>query len=296
MSNAPRVLQIARREIGYSRWNDPQRGTKYGRWMASATGQAWYGNNNIAYCNMFTSYVLAHAGVGEPAPGRFAYVPYAINAYTKAGRRVWNVRHAKPGDLVCFDWNGDGVADHIGIVELNRGTHLQTIEGNTSAGVAGSQANGGLVARRTRAWAGVIAILRPAYKAGSKPTQPAKRGRLAVDGYLGSETVKAWQQVNRTPIDGVISGQASTTRPYHAGVKAAQYVAPHVAPGSQLIAAVQRTLTRRGYTVGRIDGQLGPQTIRALQARYKTPIDGKISSPSLMVKALQRALNKQLGR
>lgn len=39
------------------------------------------------------------------------------------------------------------------------------------------------------------------------------------------------------------------------------------------------------------DGDLGPATISALQKYLKTPIDGKISRPSDMVKALQRYLN-----
>lgn len=163
MTTATRVLSIAAGEIGYTRWSDPQKGTKYGRWYAQRTGHSWFGNNGIAYCNMFTTWVLAQAGVPEPPPGHFAYVPYAINAYQKQSRRVWNTRSAQPGDLVCFDWNHDGVADHIGIVERNYGTHLQTIEGNTSSGTSGSQSNGGGVYRRARAWGAVMAILRPAY-------------------------------------------------------------------------------------------------------------------------------------
>ena len=34
MATASEVLRIAAGEIGYSRWTDPQPGTKYGRWYA----------------------------------------------------------------------------------------------------------------------------------------------------------------------------------------------------------------------------------------------------------------------
>jgi hypothetical protein len=54
----------------------------------------------------------------------------------------------QPGDLVCFDWEGNGVADHIGLYEKDLpGSEFQTIEGNTSVG---NNSNGGEVMRRKR--------------------------------------------------------------------------------------------------------------------------------------------------
>lgn len=60
---------------------------------------------------------------------------------------------AKPkrGWLVLFNWGGN--QNHIGVVENVLKDRLQTIEFNTSAeGVAGSQRQGGTVARRNRAY------------------------------------------------------------------------------------------------------------------------------------------------
>lgn len=57
--------------------------------------------------------------------------------------------------------------------------------------------------------------------------------------------------------------------------------------GSDLIRAMQRWA---GVTA---DGYLGPQTIRALQKKLGTPVDGVISYPSAMVKALQEWCNRQ---
>ena len=148
MATASEVLRIAAGEIGYSRWTDPQPGTKYGRWYAQSHG-SYYGASGVPFCAMFVSWVMSRAGQAFPGLPA-AYVPYVLSA----GRsRAVTTRSAKPGDIVIFNWDG-GVVDHIGFVEANHGSYIQTIEGNT---------NNGRVARRTRAWNTIAAILRPAY-------------------------------------------------------------------------------------------------------------------------------------
>jgi hypothetical protein len=159
MATANDVLNVARGEIGYSRWNDPETGSKYGRWYAAKTGQAWYGGNGVAYCAMFVSWVFDQAGASAPGlPG--AYCPSML---AKGGTVA--KKSAQPGDIVYFDWGGDGVADHVGIIEQNNGSYVTTIEGNTSNGSSGSQSNGGCVARRTRSWGVIKAIVRPTWGA-----------------------------------------------------------------------------------------------------------------------------------
>ena len=129
MANTARdVLRIAAGEVGYSRWNDPQTGTKYGRWYAQKTGDSYYGANGVPYCAMFVSWVFDQAGATCPGlPG--AYCPWIERDGKNAGRAV-NKYSAQPGDVVLFDWGGDGVADHVGIVEVNHGSYIQTVEGN----------------------------------------------------------------------------------------------------------------------------------------------------------------------
>jgi hypothetical protein len=41
-----------------------------------------------------------------------------------------------PGDIIFFDWGGDGGSDHVGIVEYVEGEVVHTVEGNTSNFVA----------------------------------------------------------------------------------------------------------------------------------------------------------------
>lgn len=157
------LLAIAAGEVGYSRWDDPEHGTVYGRWYADLVGDPYFAGNGIPYCAMFVSWVFAQAAQdmsGLPT----ASCRVIVSANRSTPRQVSKYQ-AKPGDVVLFDWDPSGKngADHVGIVELNRGDYLQTIEGNTSKGTAGSQGNGGYVARRTRNYADVYAVYRPDY-------------------------------------------------------------------------------------------------------------------------------------
>lgn len=161
MATASDVLRIARAEVGYCRYDDPERGTKYGRWYAELVGDKAFGANGVAYCAMFASWVLAKAGV-ECAGMPGAYCPSIHHSQTLAAS------HLKPGDLVLFDWEDDGTDDHIGIVASNDAAakKIATIEGNTS---------GGRVAERTRAYSTICGGIRPAYDG------QGSTGALAVD-------------------------------------------------------------------------------------------------------------------
>lgn len=99
---------------------------------------------------------------------------------------------------------------------------------------------------------------------------------LEVDGELGPKTIRRWQQVMGTPVDGVISPERS-----------------------DLVVAVQRKLKSTVDSALNIDGQGIYQngkvyrTAFALQRYLKTPVDGRISTPtSQVIKALQRRLNE----
>lgn len=164
MSAVKNVLYCAQQWIGYSRWDDPEPGTVFGRWYAELVGDSYFGESGIPYCAMFVSYCLNWAGI-EAAGLPGAYVPWILSANSDAGRLVAN-EDARPGDLVMFDWQGDGVADHIGIVEENHADEgwMQTIEGNTSSGSGGSQSNGGGVYRRARNYSSIIGVARPYYE------------------------------------------------------------------------------------------------------------------------------------
>lgn len=124
------------------------------------------------------------------------------------------------------------------------------------------------------------------YGGTATPQNDAKKQTIAVDGVWGHELTRRLQEIFKTGVDGVISNQPISNKKYCAGIAAAEW-SGKLSGGSDLIKAMQKWA---GVTA---DGYLGPQTIRALQKKLGTPVDGVISYPSAMVKALQVWCNRQ---
>ncbi len=97
---------------------------------------AWYGIPYGDWCAMFISFCLNYADIPESA------IPYdcatttwidslsARGMYAPAGSY-----DPKPGDLIFFDWEGDGLSDHVGIVWAVNPGSITTIEGNHTISV-----------------------------------------------------------------------------------------------------------------------------------------------------------------
>ena len=273
MSNlASDVMSVASGEVGYSRWSDPEQGTKYGRWYASMTGSSYFGTNGVPYCAMFVSWCFNQAGASAVGlPG--AYCPTMLTAGKRAGKAV-SCAEARYGDLVYFDWEGDGTSDHVGLVEANYGSYLQTIEGNTG---------NGQVLRRTRSYSTVSGIIRPDYDGSVATGHTSATEALDVDGWWGTKTVSACQRALGTTVDGYVSGQSAVDM---ASIGGAPTDAWHIGTGgSEMVSALQ---TKIGTDV---DGYFGSNSCRALQSYLGTTVDGVLSRPSDAVKALQRRLN-----
>src|SRR5690625_3382733 len=105
---------------------------------------------------------------------------------------------------------------------------------------------------------------------------------LAVDGKWGKDTTRALQRYFGTPVDGIISRQPrnSVTQALYGGT-----VSFGSGNGSPMVRELQRKVGAK------IDGKLGPNTVRSLQTYLGTVKDGKLSRPSLVVKEMQRRLN-----
>lgn len=82
------------------------------------------------WCAMFASHVLKSAGVKTDA---FAYCPTWVNKF-KSDKK-WGVT-PRVGAVAFFDWDGDKLADHVGIVVKVGGSQVDVLEGNTTVGVA----------------------------------------------------------------------------------------------------------------------------------------------------------------
>lgn len=138
-------------------WTDEKcEAEKYLASVRQAVGQA---KGRFPWCGAFVYWCCKVAGFDFPAafPTGFtaAYVP-GWEAWARANKTWYSSRlrssefNPKAGDIVVFDWNGDSVPDHIGIVlEYDGKRTLTTAEGNTSPG---NNSNGNSTAIRTRDW------------------------------------------------------------------------------------------------------------------------------------------------
>ena len=137
------LIAIAETQFGYSEssrnfdavFNDKKETYDLKGWTRYG---AWYGYPYGDWCAMFISFCLY-----------YAKIPYNSFPYDCATTSwVRNLREREMyldaedyaptmGDLVFFDWEGDGLADHVGIVYAvdKNSNYLQTIEGNHTSAV-----------------------------------------------------------------------------------------------------------------------------------------------------------------
>lgn len=94
---------------------------------------SWYGfDGRVEWCACFVSWCANECGyIEDGSVLKFAFCPTGVQWFKDAGR--WQDRGyaPQPGDIVFFDWGGDGVSDHVGIVESCDGATVYTIEGNS---------------------------------------------------------------------------------------------------------------------------------------------------------------------
>jgi len=121
----------------------------------------WYGYNGVPWCAEFCTwcYVGAGAKTSFKKGERWAYVPWIVQAARRGDYSCSITHEPKPGDLVCYDWEGNGVADHVGMFEKwldDAHSRFSAIEGNTAVG---NDSNGGEVMRRERTKSNVQAFV-----------------------------------------------------------------------------------------------------------------------------------------
>jgi hypothetical protein len=197
--------------------------TPYGLWYEpSLNGQKW--------CAMFVSWVFHHAGhpLGHiQSRNGIHHCQSAHNYYKERGRLTAN---PQPGDIVIYDWEGNGYADHIGIfIEWANAekTAIEAWEGNTSTS---DDDDGGRVMKRIRSLNLVKSFINPGVypksvvtsvsttltkgARGSKVTQIQKclydiGYAIEIDGWFGNQTetmIKDYQTKNAMIVSGVADG------------------------------------------------------------------------------------------
>lgn len=141
------ILAIADSQVGYqestrnyiiNEYDEVKGYTRYGE---------WFGYPYSDWCAMFSSFCLHYAGITEDV------VPYQYNCrqwieqlsseelnlyrpiIEPEGENPADAYTPVPGDLVFFDLDGNGISDHVGLVELLEENILHTIEGNRRSSV-----------------------------------------------------------------------------------------------------------------------------------------------------------------
>lgn len=104
--------------------------------MGQVGGQpywSWYGfTSRVEWCACFVSWNAEKLGyISSGIIPKFASCQMGANWFKEKG--VWQGRSYVPsaGDIIFFDWNGDGHTEHVGIVEKCEGGMVYTVEGNS---------------------------------------------------------------------------------------------------------------------------------------------------------------------
>lgn len=147
-----KVLDTAKAELGTKENPANSNKNKYGN---------WYGMDGVMWCVEFVSWVFDHAGhpLGNlQTPKGIHHCQTAHNYYKNRNMLTSN---PQPGDIVIFDWTGDGHADHIGIFNQwsdTGKTKFTSYEGNTALH---DDSNGGMVMLRNRLRSQVKSFVNP---------------------------------------------------------------------------------------------------------------------------------------
>jgi hypothetical protein len=166
-STAAALLAEAEKWLGYKEGANNH--TKFGEWYATLVHDTSFAY--ASWCDEYASY-CGYASGNADIVGEFAYCPSHVNFFKNRGQWHKATESIKKGDIVFFDWDDDGVADHVEIARADSapGATIATIGGNTSSGLAGSQSNGDGVYERIRYRSDVLGFGRPAYKSAGTST------------------------------------------------------------------------------------------------------------------------------
>ena len=216
MKTNKELLAIAKKQIGNT-------GVKYRNYVRA--GGSW--------CDMFVFWLYDANGCESLLPWKGkqrTYCPASIKWCQKNLAQIPPYL-AMACDPIYFDWDKNGVPNHIGVVEERVSlTRVNTIEGNTSGGKVDDKKREGYI----------CGVFRPHFKPASvKLAQLAIDGQFdyndianlqralkklgtytgPVEGVLGKNTVKGLQKVAKTTVDGAWGANTSKAVQKLVGVK-----------------------------------------------------------------------------
>jgi hypothetical protein len=255
--------------------------------------------NGVHWCAIFVSWVYDQAGhpLGQiDSPKGYHYCPSAYN-FWKRNNRI--TKDPQPGDIVLYDWEGDGLSNHTGIFVawVKPGETFKAWEGNTSLT---NDSDGGQVMMRTRSVKLVQAFVNPGIfgdaiqptigvlKRGDKGAGVAaiqkqlfdlKYEGVTVDGDFGATTeklIKQFQQEHGLAVTGIVDSivegalQAELNKPKVADTKLTTGIYLKKGNSGAAVVALQKALNKNGVRpLLTEDGVFGTDTVVALKA-YQT--------------------------
>ena len=240
-----KLLEVVNAELGYIE-GPKDNETKYGAYTKA---------NFLPWCGSFVMWCFNQAGIKIPS---VVYTPAGVAAFKKMKKWMPASKTAKPqpGWVTYFDFPGGSDIDHVGwmIKDNGDGTCICE-EGNTSGeGKKGSQANGGEVALRTRAYA------------------PNKKGILVTIAGWGMIDYPDAPSAAPAPLEEKKAALAETVKKQGVDVPAVKsFKSFKVGAKGSRVKEVQNGL---GIDA---DGQFGPGTekaVKSFQAKEKLPVTG----------------------
>lgn len=95
---------------------------------------SWYGfDSRVEWCACFVSWCANECGYIEAGViPKYAGCVQGSEWFKERGQWADRNYEPAPGTIIFFDWEGDGITDHTGIVEKCENGNVYTIEGNSS--------------------------------------------------------------------------------------------------------------------------------------------------------------------
>lgn len=286
MATALDVLNVARSQIGFHAGAQDE--NPYGD---------WYGIKNAPYCAMGVSWCFAQVGlsylIAAQTPKGFSYNPAALPWFQRQGLVV-NKYQGQPGDLVFYDWNGDGVVDHVELLEAASADGITTIGFNTGNPNDSIHESG--CWRVHRPYLFIAAIVRPKYPVPLKPVSKgvtSKKATAAV-GATGTAVAGATAAIHG------MSATTNTTTPAPTPSPTAFYAPPfptsptafNVGQQNGAVLTIQKALQKAGLLPAAYDtGIMNTQTQSAL-VKYESKQGIKVTGalPQIIYDELKGSL------
>ena len=129
------LIAIAKSQVGYQESSKNYHVTEDGQQKGYTRYGAWYGDSYGDWNAMFVAFCLNYTGIQEyPADADCSVWAEQLHTEPYDYFRTRDAYQPQSGDLIFFDTDEDGTADHMGIVDAidSENDKMQTIEGDVS--------------------------------------------------------------------------------------------------------------------------------------------------------------------